>query len=382
MKIVIAPDSFKESMTALEAADAIESGFKKVLPNAEYIKIPMADGGEGTVQSLVDATGGEVIQQQVTGPLGKPVNAFYGITGDGKTGIIEMAAASGLHLLKKEERNPLLTTTKGTGELILAALDANVEHLIIGLGGSATNDGGAGMAQALGVKLLNAQGVEINHGGGELKYLDTIDMTQIDDRINNIMIEVACDVDNPLTGRQGATAVFGPQKGATDSMVETLDDNLSHYAQIIMRDITEDVDQVAGAGAAGGLGAGLIAFSNAEIKRGVDIVIDAVNLEKAIQGACLVITGEGKIDIQTSSGKTPMGVAQVAKKYNIPVIGIAGLVDHNKDDSLLNKDGLDAVFSIAPGPVKLEDAMRNAPYYAEKTAENIAQLMKITRTHI
>ncbi|MFV9510628.1 glycerate kinase [Tepidibacillus sp. LV47] len=377
MKIVIAPDSFKESLTALQVANAIEEGFKEVLKDAEYIKIPMADGGEGTVQSLVDATNGKVIKKEVIGPLGKPVEAFFGILGNGKTAVIEMAAASGLHLVPPEERNPLTTTTWGTGELILAALDYGVDHIIIGIGGSATNDGGAGMAQALGAKLLNQEGKQIGYGGGSLYQIATIDITEMDTRLQNVKIEVACDVNNPLVGPTGASAIYGPQKGATPEMVQFLDQNLNHYADIIKRDLNKNVKEIPGAGAAGGLGAGLLAFLSAELKRGVDIVISATNLEQHMQGASLVITGEGKIDSQTVNGKTPIGVAKIAKKYHIPVIAIAGNIA--RDSKIVYEHGIDAVFSIVPRVTSLQDAMENAEEYVRQTARNIAAVWNLVR---
>ena len=375
MKIVIAPDSFKESMSALEAACAIEKGFKKVLPDAEYVKIPMADGGEGTVQSLVEATGGEIITETVTGPLGSEVEAFYGITGDKQTAVIEMAAASGIHLVPKKKRNPLLTTTKGTGELIRSALNQGVKQIVIGIGGSATNDGGAGMAQALGARLLDKDGNPVGFGGGELNKLHSIDLTQLDPRLKDVHIEVACDVDNPLTGERGASAVFGPQKGATPEMVSILDANLAHYAQVVKDALGMDVDQVPGAGAAGGLGAGLIAFLGASLKRGVDVVAEAVQLEKHIAQATLVITGEGKIDGQTIYGKTPVGVAKRAKKYGIPVIGIAGILGEGCD--AVYRHGIDALFSIVPGTVSLETALLNGEKYTEKLAENLGRMIRL-----
>ncbi len=376
MKIVIAPDSFKESMTALEAANAIEKGVKRIIPEANYVKVPMADGGEGTVQSLVDATHGKIIKEEVTGPLGSPVEAFYGVSGEGRTAVIEMAAASGLHLVPKEKRNPLITTTKGTGELILAAMNRGVKHIIIGLGGSATNDAGAGMVQALGAGLLDAAGDQIGFGGGELSNVHTIDTSNLDIRLQEITIEVACDVDNPLTGERGASAVFGPQKGASFEMVKILGQKLAHLANVIKNDLGMDVDQIPGSGAAGGLGAGLLAFLEANLKRGVDIVTEAVQLEKQVADAALVITGEGKIDQQTMYGKTPIGVAKTAKKYNIPVIGIAGSL--GDDCGIVYEHGMDALFSIVPGVIALEDAMAHATYYTEKQAENIARMIRLS----
>lgn len=377
MKIVIAPDSFKESLTALEVAQAIENGMRKILPEATFIQIPMADGGEGTVQSLVDATGGRIISRTVTGPLGEPVEAFLGLSGDEKTAVIEMAAASGLHLVPVENRNPLITTTRGTGELISAALDYGVEHIIIGIGGSATNDGGAGMAKALGIKLLDATGKEIGEGGGSLSQLYSIDMSKIDSRLASVKIEVACDVDNPLTGPKGAPAIFGPQKGATPEMVNILNENLYHYAEIIRRDLDKEIELVPGAGAAGGLGGGLMAFLSAELKRGVDIVLDATKLEEHISHADLVITGEGQIDAQTIFGKTPIGVAKTAKKHNVSVIAIAGNVA--SDSEVVHEHGIDAVFSIVPGVIPLSDAFENASSYVERVSANIASVVKLSR---
>ncbi len=373
MKIIIAPDSFKESMTALEAATAIENGLKKVMPEATYVKMPMADGGEGTVQSLVDATGGTIIEKTVTGPLGQPVRAFFGILGDGKTAVIEMAAAAGLHLIEKSKRNPLVTTTFGVGELILAAIESGVKRVILGLGGSATNDGGAGMAQALGAKLLNAKGEQIGFGGGALSELVKIDLQSVHPRVKTTAFIAACDVDHLLTGTNGASAIFGPQKGATPEMVSQLDQNLAHYAKVVQRDIGISIDQVPGAGAAGGLGAGVIAFLSAILKRGIQIVIGESNLQAEMIDADLVITGEGKIDHQTIHGKTPVGVSKLAKTYGIPVIAIAGKL--SKDSDVVLEYGIDALFSITPGVVTLEDALQNATFYTEKIAENIARLL-------
>ncbi|WP_143414753.1 glycerate kinase [Geobacillus sp. E263] len=375
MKVIIAPDSFKESLSALEVANAIEKGFRDIFPEAEYVKIPMADGGEGTVQSLVDATGGRIVKTEVTGPLGDRVQAFFGMLGDGKTAVIEMAAASGLHLVPSEKRNPLVTTTRGTGELILAALDEGAEHIIIGIGGSATNDGGAGMIQALGGRLLNRHGQEIGPGGGSLSELADIDLSGLDQRLKCVKIEVACDVDNPLTGPKGASAIFGPQKGATPEMVATLDNNLKHYADVIERVLGKQVKDIPGAGAAGGLGAGLLAFLEAKLKRGVEIVLETVNFHERIQGASLVITGEGRIDRQTIFGKTPIGVAKAAKRYNIPVIAIAGSVSDDSD--VVRSYGIDALYSIVPGIIPLEKALANARYYVTQTARNIAAVCKI-----
>ncbi|WP_210366846.1 glycerate kinase [Bacillus sp. REN3] len=374
MKIVIAPDSFKESLTALQAANAIEKGIRNTIPDAAIFKIPMADGGEGTVQSLVDATGGTLIPVTVTGPLGHPVEAFFGLSGDQQTAVIEMAAASGLHLVTAEKRNPLITTTRGTGELIAAALDYGVRHMIIGIGGSATNDGGSGMAMALGARLIDKNGNEIGEGGGQLDRLAKIDVSGLDHRLAEIKIEVACDVDNPLTGPRGASAIFGPQKGATTESIKQLDQNLLHFSKIILRDLAKDIENIAGAGAAGGLGAGLMAFLSAELKTGVDIVISATNLEEQLKDADIVITGEGKIDGQTIFGKTPIGVAKAAKRHGAFVIAIAGNVA--ADSNVVHDHGIDAVFSILPGIVTSEEAFARAGEFIERLSRNIAELIK------
>ncbi|ELP6757983.1 glycerate kinase [Vibrio vulnificus] len=370
MKIIIAPDSYKESLTAMDVAVAIEKGFKQVLPDAHYVKLPMADGGEGTVQSMVDATGGTIIEHTVTGPLGQRVDGFFGLLGEGKTAVIEMAAASGLHLVTPDQRNPLITTTFGTGELIKAALDHGVKHIIVGIGGSATNDGGIGMAQALGIKLLDAQGNALGHGGGELAKLATIDCSQLDPRLAQVRLEVACDVDNPLCGPKGASAVFGPQKGATPEMVTILDKNLAHYAAIIKQQLGVDVRDMAGAGAAGGMGAALLGLLNAELRPGIEIVMDAVRLDEIVADADLVITGEGRIDSQTIHGKTPIGVARTAKKHGLPVIGIAGCL--SADCGVVHEHGLDAVFAVVNRSVDLPTALAEAAENVELTARNVA----------
>ncbi|MGM0903496.1 MAG: glycerate kinase [Bacillota bacterium] len=375
MKIVIAPDSFKESLSASEACQAIESGFREVLPNAVYQKLPMADGGEGTVQSLVSATGGTTVETYVTGPLGEKVLAFYGMLGNGQTAVIEMAASSGLHLVPAEERNPLLTTTRGLGELIKSALDQGTTHLIIGLGGSSTNDGGAGMIQALGGRLLDESGEEITPGGGGLSKLTSIDLSNVDPRLKSVKIEVACDVDNPLIGPNGASAVYGPQKGATPEMIQELDENLTHFANVYEALLKKSYRNHPGAGAAGGLGAGLMAFLAAELKSGVEIILEAVHFEDHIKDTDLVITGEGRIDAQTIYGKTPIGVAKAAKKYDIPVIALCG--SYTEDSKIVHNHGIDALFTIVPGVVTLPEAMNHAALYMQQTARNIAAMIKM-----
>jgi len=375
MNFVIAPDSYKESLTALEVATEIEAGFREIFPDANYHKIPMADGGEGTVAAMVAATGGKLVTLEVTGPLGVPVSAFYGLTGAGNTAIIEMAAASGLALVPAHQRNPLLTTSFGTGELIKSALDAGARHLIVGIGGSATNDGGAGMLQALGVKLQDRGGRDIGFGGGSLAVLDHIDISGLHPRLKGCRVEAACDVDNPLTGPKGASVVFGPQKGANPEMVMQLDKNLAHYAELISRDLKVSVDQVPGAGAAGGMGAALLAFLDATLRPGIEIVMEAVGLETSVKDADLVITGEGRIDSQTVHGKTPIGVARMAKRYGKPTIGIAGCL--STDVGVVHEHGIDAVFSVISQAATLEEALAHAAANVRAASRNVAATLKV-----
>ncbi|CDG89135.1 glycerate kinase [Xenorhabdus bovienii] len=375
MKIVIAPDSFKESLSALQVAEAIEQGFREIFPQATYIRLPMADGGEGTVESLVAATGGQKISCSVTDPLGQPVDAFFGLLGDGKTAVIEMAAASGLHLVPMEQRNPLITTSYGTGELILAALEHGVQKLILGIGGSATNDGGAGMMQALGAKLWDGDSRILPLGGAALTRLESINLSSLDPRLNQIEITVACDVNNPLCGELGASAIFGPQKGATPEMVKVLDSALHHYGMKIESLTGKKVIDVAGAGAAGGMGASLLGCLDAKLQSGIEIVINTLKLEEAIQGADLVITGEGRMDSQTIQGKTPIGVARVAKKFGIPTIALVGGM--SRDYHVVHQHGLDAVFSIVPGACSLSDALANGADNLRVTARNVASVWRM-----
>ncbi len=375
MKIVIAPDSYKESLSALEVACAIEKGFRQIFPDAEYLKIPVADGGEGTVEAMVAATQGRVVTVEVTGPLGEPVQAFYGISGDEHTAFIEMAAASGLESVPPARRNPLKTTSWGTGELIRHALDAGVKAIIIGIGGSATNDGGAGMAQALGAKLLTESGQQIPAGGEGLEQLVRIDITGLDPRLATCRIEVACDVTNPLTGKEGATAVFGPQKGASAEMIPRLDAALKHYATLIERDLKIDVLNLEGGGAAGGMGAALFAFCSASLRPGIEIVTEALQLAEQVASADLVITGEGRIDSQTIHGKVPVGVAKVAKRFHIPVIAIAGSL--TEDVEVVHQHGLDAVFSVLYQVGTLEDALAGAEENVRRTARNVAAVLRM-----
>ncbi len=373
MKILIAPDSFKGCLTALEVAENIEKGIKNVMKDAEVYNIPMADGGEGTVQSLVDATNGYFIYKEVTGPLGEPVEAHFGILGNNKTAVIEMAIASGFDLVPKDKANPCVTTTYGTGELIKAALDENIEEIIIGIGGSSTNDGGVGMAQSLGVNFLDKEGNNVGFGGRSLKYIDSIDMSGLDPRVKKVDIRVACDVTNPLYGTDGAAYVYAPQKGATMEMVKQLDNNLRHLSDIVKKELGKDIQSISGGGAAGGLGAGLVAFLDAKLQSGVDIIIEVNKLEREIKNVDLVITGEGKIDSQTVKGKTPIGVAKVAKKYNKPVIAICGSIGDNFE--LVLEKGIDAVFSIMKEPSTLEKTIKRTPSLLEMTGEHVIRVL-------
>ncbi|TKB51611.1 glycerate kinase [Ferrimonas sediminicola] len=377
MKIVIAPDSFKESLSAMEVASAIEAGWRQIDADAEVLKLPMADGGEGTVQALVAATAGDLVEVEVTAPLGNRVRAGFGLVGDGRTAVVEMAQASGLHLVPRARRNPLLTSTFGTGELILAALDRGVERIIIGIGGSATNDGGAGMMQALGARLLDEQGEELPAGGGALDRLVNLDLSGLDPRLSKLSLEVACDVDNPLCGPKGASAVFGPQKGADEAMVAQLDANLGHYAKVIRRQLGVAVAEIPGAGAAGGLGAALAGLLQARLRPGIEIVMEAVGLERALQGADLVITGEGCIDGQSVHGKTPVGVARLARELGVPVVALAGSLGPGSE--LVHREGIDALFSVVPGVTSLDQALADGAHNLILTARNLAALWQMAR---
>jgi glycerate kinase len=381
MKIVIAPDSFKGSLTAMEVSDAIEQGIREIFPEAKIVKIPMADGGDGTVQCLVNATGGKILREKVTGPLGNEVLASYGILGDKKTAVIEMAEASGLTLVPENKRNPLITTTYGTGQLIKSALGQGCRKMIIGIGGSATNDGGAGMVQALGAKLLDKDGEEIGFGGGELKKVFRIDTKCLDNRLSETKVLIASDVSNPLCGSQGASRIYGPQKGATPEVIEELDESLAYFAGIIKRDLNKDVKDIPGAGAAGGLGAGLIAFLDAELRPGIEIIIEIVKLEQAIQDADLVITGEGKIDSQTIYGKAPIGVAKIAKKYNVPVIAVAAIIGDDAD--IVHQYGIDTLLKISEPPMNLNESKVKKYRLIKKTIKNskIEILKKLTMNY-
>ena len=369
MNILIAPDSFKGSLSAQEFCDISEKSILKVYPNANIKKIPMADGGEGTVESLVFNTGGKILYQDVTGPLGNKVTAAFGILGDGSTAVVEMANASGLPLVPKEKRNPMYTTTYGTGELIKTALDQGCTRLIMGIGGSATNDGGAGMLQALGFKLLNAKGESIPFGAKGLLELESIEMSEKDPRLDEVEIRVACDVDNPLYGPKGASYVYGPQKGATEEMLPLLDQGLQRFHDCIQRFLGKEVAHIPGAGAAGGLGAGLLAFLNGDLESGFTIIQKEIGLERILETHKfdLVITGEGQMNDQTLYGKLPVGIAGVAKKYNLPVIAFVGSI--GKGAEQVYEAGIDSIISIADGPMSLEYSMANGSVLLEKAVE-------------
>ncbi|HCZ9583187.1 TPA: glycerate kinase [Vibrio cholerae] len=377
MKVVIAPDSFKESLTAKQVCDAIQAGLARVWHDAKFVAIPVADGGEGTVQSLVGATQGRLVEVKVMGPQGKRVEAFYGMLGDNQTAVIEMAAASGLHHVPVAQRDPKLTTSFGTGELIRHALDQGVTKLIIGLGGSATNDGGVGMLAALGARFTNADGDPIQLTGGGLRELTHINLQDFDPRLQNCDILVACDVNNPLCGDKGASAVFGPQKGATPEDVQLLDGALRQFGLLTEKVTGKMVLESAGAGAAGGMGAALLAYTQARLRPGIEIVLETVQLAHQVIDADLVITGEGRIDSQTVHGKTPMGVAKVAKRFDVPVLALCGCTGANYQ--AVYQCGIDAVFAAVPRAMSLEDALKESDFNLADLAENVARLWVLSK---
>jgi glycerate kinase len=375
MRIVVAPDSFKGSLSAMDVANAMEQGIHSVFPAAQVSKVPIADGGEGTVEALVAVTGGHMIYQKVIGPLGDTVDAGWGLLGDGETAVIEMAAASGLTLIPIKDRDPRLTTTYGTGQLIKAALDHDIQKIIIGIGGSATNDGGAGMAQALGVRFLDAKGQELLYGGAALAKLVTIDTAQIDPRLAKPALLVASDVDNPLCGEYGASAVYGPQKGALPEDVVELDKALRHYAEIANKVTGKNVENIPGAGAAGGLGAGLMLFTHAQLRPGIEIVLEACDFSSIVKQASLVITGEGNTDFQTAHGKAPVGIAKIAKHYNVPVVCLSGGLGRGCDDVL--QQGIDALMSTVPCPMALEECMAQAAELLQSATARVCRLIQV-----
>lgn len=380
MRILIAPDSFKESLTAVQVADYMAAGVRQVYPEADIKQVPLSDGGEGLTESLTAALGGVIKHCTVTDPCGNKVQAAYGVAGD-HTVIMEMAQASGLELVPRDKRNPLTATTYGTGELIKAALDEGCRTIIIGIGGSATNDGGAGMAQALGARLLDSSGREISRGGAGLLQLDRIDVAGLDPRLAETEIRVACDVTNPLYGPQGASYIYGPQKGADADMVKILDRALQHWAEVIKRDLGMDVADIPGAGAAGGLGAGLLAFAGGKLQPGLDLVLEVLKMEEILaSGMDLVITGEGSINQQSLYGKVPVGLARRAKRYGIPVVAIVGSIGPGAE--AVYQHGIDAVISIAPGPITLEESLSRAGELIREAAHTALRLFRIGRNSL
>ncbi|MDR6917347.1 glycerate kinase [Pseudomonas sp. 3296] len=377
MKIVIAPDSFKDSLSAQGVADAIALGLADVWPDAHLVKCPMADGGEGTVESILAACEGEWRRTKVRGPLGATIDAAWGWLPHNQTAIIEMAEASGLQLVPPGKRDACTSSTFGTGELIRAALDAGAQRVILAIGGSATNDGGAGTMQALGVKLLDAQGQTLAPGGLALAQLDRIDLSGMDSRLSGVRFDIAADVNNPLCGPHGASAIFGPQKGASPEQVQKLDNALGHFAELCARALGHDVKDEPGSGAAGGLGFAAKAFLGAQFQAGVDVVAELVGLAQAVQGADLVITGEGRFDAQTLRGKTPFGVARIARQQGVPVIVIAGTLGEGYQ--ALYEYGIDAAFALASGPMTLEQACAEAPRLLQDRASDIARVWRIAK---
>jgi len=376
LKIVISPDSFKGSLSATEAAQAMAAGIRSLDSSIETLILPVADGGEGTMESLIRATHGKTISVTVSDPLRRSITAEYGVLGDGETCVIEMAKASGLTLLITEELNALRATSFGTGELILDALDKGYRKFIVGLGGSATNDGGTGMLKALGMKFQNYLGEELNDGGGALKELARIDLTQFDRRIAESEFIIASDVDNPFIGHNGATFVFGPQKGATEELVDILDRNLKILADVIECSIGISIHNKEGAGAAGGMGGAFQAFFPSMMKPGIQVVMEAVDFESRILDADLVLTGEGKSDAQTLSGKAPIGIAKAAKEYNVPVFLISGSVSNEAVQELAKY--FHSIGSIADENISIENSMENAEHHLKmKTREMVSKFIKI-----
>ncbi len=375
MKVLVAPDKFKGSLSAQEAARAMAEGLAEGWPGLETLLRPLADGGEGTMEVLVKATGGKTIPFEVTGPLGEPVKALLGVLGDGRTVVVEMAQASGLQLVPPGRRNPLLATTRGTGELISHALDMGYRDIIVAVGGSATNDGGTGMARALGARFLGKGGVEIPDGGAPLTELERIDLSHLDSRIREARIAVACDVANPLLGEKGASAVYGPQKGASPEEVRILEDALARLAQVTARDVVPGLEDRPGSGAAGGLGFGLMAFLGAKALPGARLVMELTGFYQMLEEADMVLTGEGKLDEQTGFGKTVVTVVEEAGKRDIPVVALAGMVTEGAFS--LRERGLTAAFSIAPGPCSLKECMEESFDLLKRTAREVAFLARI-----
>jgi glycerate kinase len=373
MKIVIAPDSFKESLSATEVAESIATGFKRIIPEAKYHLIPIADGGEGTMTILVSATSGSYYCANVRGAYNSSVKARWGVLGDNKTAVIEAAQAIGLGLTPPNLRDPAVATSYGVGELILAALDKGYRSFVVALGGSSTNDGGSGMLNALGCRFLNQKGICLPPGGQALTELAKIDLTQLDNRIKESSFKVAYDVKNPLLGEAGATRSYAAQKGACPQQIAKLEAAMSHYASIANQHLQCDLSKISGSGAAGGLAFAIASFLKGELMDGFGLVAQAVCLEELLADATLAITAEGQINWQTASGKAPIGVAKIAKRYGVPVVALAGQLGPGFEE--VYKQGISAVFSITPGPISLEEALINAPASLSNVAENIARLL-------
>jgi len=377
MKIVVAPDSFKESLSAAGVARALARGLHQALPAAEIIECPLGDGGEGTLDAVLAATGGEVREARVTGPLGEPVTARWGWLAEQRTAFVEMASASGLELVPRSRRDVLVATSRGTGELLHAALDAGAERLVLAIGGSATNDGGAGLLQALGVRLLDRQGQALGPGGAALAMLASLDVTALHPRLAEVEVVIAADVDNPLCGPQGASQIFGPQKGASPEQVRQLDAALAHFATVTAATLGRDVREQPGAGAAGGVGFAALAFLQATFRPGIEVVAELVGLDDALIDADLAVTGEGRLDGQTLRGKTPAGVLRLARRHGVPVVAVAGSLGEDYD--ALYEQGLAAAFSLVPGPLSLEEALAQAEVLLERTARDIGRLWRTAK---
>lgn len=372
LRIVVCPDSFKESMTATQAANAIEKGIQNVCKTCEVVKVPLADGGEGTAAILTERLGADVVEAEVTGPLGDRVVARYGLLNE-KTAIMDVASVIGLELVPEEKRNPLHASSYGLGELIVHALDRGAEAFIIGLGGSATNDGGIGMMQALGAEIVNAKKEPVSFGGKGLHEIANMNIDSLDSRLKQCTFTIISDVDNVLIGPKGATYTYGRQKGADDAMLEQLERGMEHFAEVVKRDLEIDVAGHPSAGAAGGLGAAFIAFLRANVKSGIDYIIELTGLEKEIEQAAFVFTGEGKIDDQTLHGKTLSGVAALGKKHHVPVIAFVGA--NLVEQKAFYESGITAVFSILDKPLSLQESLANGARLLEKQVENVVRLL-------
>ncbi len=377
LNIVIAPQAFKQSLAARAAAIAIQNGVLRAVPDADTTLIPVADGGDGTLAALIDTTGGRFFTTEVVGPLGHHIPAQWGVMGDGETAVIEMALASGLALISDAQRDPRSATTYGTGQLMRAALDAGYIRIIVGLGGSATNDGGTGMAAALGVRFLDAGGRELPPGGAALANLSAVDTSGIHPGLSAATVIGATDVTNPLCGDTGASAIFGPQKGATSEMITELDACLANLARVIQADLSLDVSNTPGAGAAGGLGAGLIAFANCDLRSGIDMVCDALDFDRHAANADLIITGEGRADRSTVFDKAPVGIARRGRALGVPTLLLAGSLGEGYD--VLYQHGIDAIMPIAEEPSTLESSLRNGEILLERAAERAVRLYALGR---